>query len=377
MYLLITNTYPENNNLYANAFIHRRVIHYKKNNLPIIVFVCRPDNVESRKEYTFEDVHIYVGNREDLRKYINNNKFQKILIHMINNEIVKALSGLNSLPKIILWLHGSEGEKWNRRLFNYEFSDVKGIYFFLKNTLMLIRWNRILKKFLDRNREIITIVTVSNWFKNVLHKDLNLKNIECIVIPNLIDGSLFKYEEKDISQRYKFLSIRPFASKVYGNDISVRIIKLLSIHEEFRNMEFVFVGEGDLYDTISKELKEFENVTFRNESISQNEIAQLHRNYGFFLSPARWDTHGVSRCEAMSSGLIPITSSVAAIPEYVKKDIDGIISNDTNEICNAIIKIVRNPNLFKEMSFNAAYSMRKTCSTEHTVIKEIDIIKNA
>lgn len=36
----------------------------------------------------------------------------------------------------------------------------------------------------------------------------------------------------------------------------------------------------------------------------------------FFWFPTRMDTQGVSRDEAMCSGLVPITNKVAAVPEF-------------------------------------------------------------
>jgi glycosyltransferase involved in cell wall biosynthesis len=38
--------------------------------------------------------------------------------------------------------------------------------------------------------------------------------------------------------------------------------------------------------------------------------------------PSRTDTQGVSRDEAMSSGLVPVTNAVAAIPEFVDDTVE-------------------------------------------------------
>ena len=43
----------------------------------------------------------------------------------------------------------------------------------------------------------------------------------------------------------------------------------------------------------------------------------MHKKNGIFMVPTRLDSQGVSRDEAMSSGLVPITNNVAAIPEFV------------------------------------------------------------
>ena len=67
------------------------------------------------------------------------------------------------------------------------------------------------------------------------------------------------------------------------------------------------------------------------------------------------DSQGVSRDEAMSSGLVPITTDITAIPEFVNHEC-GILTppEDYKSISKGIIELYNNPEMFLQMSENAA-----------------------
>src|SRR5699024_11554196 len=115
----------------------------------------------------------------------------------------------------------------------------------------------------------------------------------------------------------KILSIRPFASKKYANDQSVKSIQALSKASFFDQLEFHFYGDGVLFDSVLEPIKKFENVFINRGFLLQDEISNLQDAFGIFLCPTRLDSQGVSMCEAMSSGLVHISSNKTAIPEYV------------------------------------------------------------
>ena len=83
-------------------------------------------------------------------------------------------------------------------------------------------------------------------------------------------------------------------------------------------------GDGDLFETENKPLEKFKNVHLYKKFLKQSEIKALHDQHGIFIASTRWDSQGVSRDEAMSSGLVPITNSVSAIPEFVDEN-SGIL----------------------------------------------------
>src|SRR5690606_33018004 len=91
-------------------------------------------------------------------------------------------------------------------------------------------------------------------------------------------------------------------------------------HGEFAEWTFTLGGDGRRWDEDFAGLEKFPNVTLQRGFVSQNEIKALHDTHGVFLVPSRADTQGVSRDEAMSSGLVPVTTALESISEFVDSE---------------------------------------------------------
>ncbi len=76
----------------------------------------------------------------------------------------------------------------------------------------------------------------------------------------------------------------------------------------------------------------------------------------------------------MSSGLIPITNGVTAIPEFVDEKC-GVLaaSENAHELAQGIEKIYQNPELFQKMSEAASKRVRNQCGFEHTIGRELEL----
>lgn len=221
------------------------------------------------------------------------------------------------------------------------------------------------------------LVFVSNSFSKEVFEDIGYELLreQYSIIHNPIDTQKFKYIKKDVHQRKKILSIRPFASRQYANDLSVKAILELSKKPFFDELEFHIVGDGKLFDETIEPIKEFKNVTIERKFITQTEIAQLHKEYGLFLCPTRWDSQGVSRDEAMASGLIPITNAVAAIPEFIDSQ-SGILApqEDYKKLTEGIEKLYYDEKLFLQMS-ESAHQHVMSRDKDKVVIEELDVFR--
>ena len=90
----------------------------------------------------------------------------------------------------------------------------------------------------------------------------------------------------------------------------------------------------------------FSNVEIKRTFLSQNDISKYHNENGFFICPTRQDAQGVSMCEAMSSGLIPISSNNTAIPEFLPEKYNLCFDN-AKDSAKRIIEIINNETEFK------------------------------
>jgi glycosyltransferase involved in cell wall biosynthesis len=77
----------------------------------------------------------------------------------------------------------------------------------------------------------------------------------------------------------------------------------------------------------------------------------------------------------MSSGLVPITNAVAAIPEFADENCAILAENeDYMGLADGIRKLYHNPELYVKMSENAAKRVRRQTSRQFTILKELDLI---
>lgn len=374
--LILVNDYPSNENLYANGFVHRRMKLYQDSSdiqFDVFVLIKKQNGL---KHYNYDGVKVYVGTKDDLTSILYNTEYSKILVHFINRHMMSVLKKVN-VP-VIVWVHGSEALSWKRRLFNFNWKEPLS---FIKYIFQNMRQLKKFKTFLINKKDNIELIFVSEWMKQIFETDLNVKlnfyGINSHIIPNLIDEKLFEYNKKEMQHRKKFLSIRPYTSKKYANDIVVEAIKILSSHEKFKQLEFKLVGDGPNFLTCTNPIKNLPNVILEKRFIPQKEIVNLHKEYGVYLCPTRQDSQGVSMCEAMSSGLVPISTVNTAIPEFVNKKTGILIERNSSELlAAAILEIAEKSKEFESMSFNAAQEIRKICSTNVTIEKELKLIKS-
>jgi glycosyltransferase involved in cell wall biosynthesis len=366
-HLLLTNHYPSYSDLYRNGFVHTRVRAYQARAVRCDVFRLRPDEAVSYHE--FEDVNAITGSQEVLHQMLSSGRYKTVLVHFLNAAMWEVLRHHIKHVKVVVWIHGAEIQPWHRRDFNHQTEDERTVAK-RKSDERMAFWRELLQP-IPAN---LKLVFVSRFSAEEAMEDLEFRFPEnhYTIIHNPIDTDLFRYERKSADQRKKVLSIRPYASRIYANDLSVKAIQLLSEKPWFKDMEFRMIGDGPLFEETLAPLREFQNVYIEQRFLKQSEIAEFHRQYGIFLCPSRMDSQGVSRDEAMSSGLVPITNAVAAIREFVDEKC-GILANaeDAEGLASGIVMLHDNPEMFQ--AFSRAASERVGIQTSSRTIIEKEL----
>jgi glycosyltransferase involved in cell wall biosynthesis len=371
--LCLTNHYPSYDNIYCNGFVHARIKLYEQKGVKVSVFQFSKATQVQFSE--FEGINVVSGNSDYLRFVLANNKYSTILVHFLDSEMWEVLKELPETTRIIVWCHGAEVLKYTRRLFNFEGMEIPANVIAQSDARGKF-WSSLLKN-LPKN---IHFVFVSQWMKDIVDEDYSVKiPMEYYsIINNPINTEIFQYVKKDAEQRYHILSIRPYATRKYANDLSVKCILELSKRPDFKKFEITMIGDGKLFDDVLAPLRGYENVHILRTFLRQEEIYEYHKKNGIFLVPTRQDSQGVSKDEAMSSGLVPITNNVAAIPEFVDASC-GVLSpaEDYKDMAQQIGRIVDDPKLFLSMSRAAAERVRRQTASDVIVEKELSLIKGA
>lgn len=371
--LILTNQYPSYENLYRNMFVHKRMMAYKEDKH---VFDVMRMNIYAKEEFSeFEGINIIEGQSEVLENILANGNIDTVCVHFLDRQMWEVLKRFNTKVRILVWVHGAEIQPWWRRSFNYKTVDDEEkakVQSKIRETF----WQEV---FSEVGNMDIHFIFVSQYFAKEVFEDYKITLLpdDYNIIHNYIDTDMFRYEEKTKEYRKKILSIRPYASKIYANDLSVKCILELAKKPFFKDLDITLVGTGELLKETTKLLKKYDNVMIKDTFLRQEEIAEYHKQFGIFLVPSRGDSQGVSRDEAMASGLVPVTNAVAAIPEFVDETC-GILAagEDYHAMAEGIERLYNDPEYFSQLSKNAAERVRKQSSKELTIGKELELIDN-
>lgn len=362
--------YPSPDNLYGDVFVQSRLLKYKKH-CDIIVL----NHGKKTSKYTYLDINVEIyDSKDDIFKRISDFKPDVLIIHFYPGILFDSFMKKNNIPTFI-WVHGYEALGWYRRLFNFKLKELFHFSLYMLNNIVQLYFMRKVIG-LSNSGKNIQFVFVSNWMRKIAEKDMHIKVDKYKIIPNPIDTKLFEYKPKLGEQRKKILLIRSFDSSKYANDIAINALLLVSKKRFFRELQITICGKGKLFDSLTQPLKKFPNVVLVNTFIPNCEIPNLHKSHGVFLCPTRQDAQGVSMCEAMSSGLVPITSNNTAIPEFVNSDC-GYLTESIDDIVKALEELYYNESIFLEKSKKAHLHIAQISGDAAVIEQEIKMILNA
>ncbi len=361
--------YPSDTNLYGDVFVHARVQGYLKrgHEVHVIAFFTRGES------YSFDGVTVTcVSTLAQLRDSISSIAPDVIAIHFFQGWMLEKLVKQTSVP-VIIWIHGGEALGWYRRLFDLHL-DVEFTRYIASNVLQLTRMRR-LYQYIRGNSEHAAIIFVSEWMRRIASTDALCTVHPYSIIPNPIDTGLFYFQPKDPALRTKVLLIRSFDSRKYANDLAMRAIDRLRVHPRFHELSFTIVGSGRFFTQLTLPLRSLPNVTLIEGFLTRASIQELHSRHGVFLCPTRQDAQGVSMCEAMSSGLIPITSRNTAIPEFVTAGESGYLCDGPEEMATAMTELLESPERFERMSAAASRSIDAKAGSSTVIPAELSLMQ--
>jgi glycosyltransferase involved in cell wall biosynthesis len=373
--VIVTPTYPSSNHLYLSGFVHSRVLGYRREGVEPVL-LCIYSAYRYQTVYDFEGVRVLRGDLTDLITVLNKHRFARIGIHFFDEHYALALdraSG-NRDAEINLWCHGPE------TLF-YDLPAVNGPYFSTPKPAegaQLARFRTLHKVMASFEQRLnVRWIFVSEWMRQRSRELLGLEFERSEVIPNTIDTERFAPVPKDDDVRRRVLMIRRYDDeRKYAVDLAVQAIVELSRRPIFASLKFTIVGDGPSHDALFEPLKEFSNVTFIRRFAAHDEIAALHRTHGIALFPTRYDSQGVSACEAAASGLVVVSSDCSAIPEFIPPALETLApANSALGLADAMERFASDGPGYAKVSKRLRAHMVKLCSPAATIGREIELLR--
>lgn len=369
-YLVLTKQYPAYDDLYRYGFLHSRIRAYKRQGQVVDLFRISKDPAGYRE---FEGIDVANGDADLLDATLATGQIRHVLVHILDSNMWRVLQKYLDTVRVTVWAHGSEIQAWQRRQFEFEGLAESEI---TRRKKLGEQRNAFWRDILKAPHPNLHMVFVSQYFAEEVFEDLgvSISKDKYSIIHNAIDTSLFSYQDKNKEQRKRVLSIRPYSARAYANDLSVKAVEHLSSLSFFPDLQFHFVGDGELFEETIEPLRKFSNVRIDRRFVTQSEIAQLHKENGIFLVPTRCDSQGVSRDEAMSSGLVPVTNRVSAVPEFVDESC-GILASpeDAEQLADGIAALYSDVDAFLAYSKKAAERVRAQSDARLVIKREISL----
>jgi glycosyltransferase involved in cell wall biosynthesis len=148
---------------------------------------------------------------------------------------------------------------------------------------------------------------------------------------------------------------------------------LATLKQQGIKLKFVMAGKGPVQDEYDAKFRELlgDNYEFRGIVSGASKTAAF-KQCNIFLLPSFWEGLPIALLEAMSFGLVPVTTDVGAMKTVVVNETSGLIveTYSAASIADAVKKLSANNNMMRKISANA----RKLVFTAYNPHKYIDTL---
>ena len=247
-----------------------------------------------------------------------------------------------------------------------------------------------LKKFISQMPEIIDnskmIITVSEFSKMDIMKIFNVPEDLIKVTPLAAENDFKPMDKVEVGKYLKSKYNITFPYILYIGGFSPRKnVKsiLIAFSRVYKNLskDFKVVIVGQSKDEHAYLIKLCESLEIIDKVIftgytPYEDLPYFYNGASLFVYPSFYEGFGLPPLEAMSCGTPVITSNVSSIPEVVGDAAVLINPFDTEELKNAIGKILEDENLQNTLSLSGL-NRAKDFSWEKTAQKTLEIYKEA
>ena len=272
----------------------------------------------------------------------------------------------NKRIPLVVRLHGYMSIA-NQYVFNYH----RNIFSFANKFL--------LEKRLLANADFIT--AVSNNYADLISKYWKIDRKKIFTLYNGVDTNMFKPNSVKKSTD-KYILFVGLIDWIKGVEFLFQAIPL--VLKEFPEMKFLFIGgdtcrikehKGSYKNYLLKYLNKssLNKVSFM-EPVPQDKLVDYYRNSLISVFPSLYEALSFSVLEAMACGVSVIATRVGGIPEIITSNKDGILVQPYScvELANAMISLIKNESLRKELGLAAIDRIKQNFSLAVTAKKTFE-----
>ncbi len=359
-------SYPDGSSTYAGAFFATRAERYQGLGTQTLVLVPGEP-----REYVYHGVPVVQAGPEELAERARRFGAEALAVHAPRWRWRRALAGLG-LPAVY-WVHGAEA------LWTPSIPRPPGWVALQERRLRVVfriaRQQLFIRGLLRRSRN--PVVTVSRWMAERLRSGLRLADLDVRVLPNPIDVERFAMSDPVDARPGSVVMLRSLSNRIYGFADAIRAF---DGRRERPAGELTIIGEGSeraRYQRLAERLRA--PVAFIPSTVPHDQLPAVLSRYALLLNPTARDTQGVTMCEAMALGRPVVAYRVAAIPEYVRDGVDGILVSrgDVAGLRAAVEQLAGDRGFYQAASAAAAAHVREVCDPDRIAADELQLLSDA
>ena len=188
------------------------------------------------------------------------------------------------------------------------------------------------------------IISVSSQLSLKIKKNFGFNSV---IIPNIVDTSIFKFIPKKEKNTFTFISI---GHLVYGKGHDL-LIDAFHYAKFDREVYLNIIGEGELNTQLQAKIDSL-NLNKQIKLLgllSRSEIVNQMQKSDVFVLASRGETFGVVYIEALSVGLPVIATACGGPEDFIEKK-NGIITplNDVLQLSKSMYDLYKNIDRYKK-----------------------------
>jgi L-malate glycosyltransferase len=227
------------------------------------------------------------------------------------------------------------------------------------------------------------LTVATKFLKRELVKNFNMSSElkdKVTIIKNFIDADIFErttgqinYGDLPETEEKVLVHVSNFRPFKRAKDVIRVAAKVLKKHR----IKLWMVGDGpDRLDAerLAEELNILEHVVFWGK---RSDILKILQRAHIFIFPTSNDNFSLATTEAMYCGLPIISTTCGGMPEVVKHNHSGFLSElgDTTDMANNVIKLLDDEELYRTFSANAERQCKENCDPK-VIIPQYEEIYN-
>lgn len=180
-------------------------------------------------------------------------------------------------------------------------------------------------------------------------------DVPTVVVPNIVDLSRFKPEQRKADKGQVRLVVTRNLEKIY--DVPTALRAYAQIQQEVPRSELLVAGSGPErtnLERLTNELGIRDQVHFTGR-LDPEEMAKLYRTADIVLNPSSADNMPNSLLEAMASGVPVVSTNVGGIPFMLEDRRTGMLVpvGDAPAMATAALEVLQNDSLRNRICMEA------------------------